>query len=194
MESLFGGGVFMKKIPVTMVRRSLQGIPQYSLPSHFQLKLFTDGDEQDWAKIETKAGEFKTEQQALKRFFTSFGSHLDKMKERCLFIENEQGKKIATATAWYGKFPVNEEQSGRIHWVGVIPSCQGRGLSKPLLTTALNMLAVHYNHAYLTSQTTSYQAIHMYLNFGFQPFINTPACTEAWIRLERILQRKIITR
>lgn len=60
------------------------------------------------------------------------------MTERCLFIENEHGEAIATTTAWYGDLRGKVE--GRIHWVGVIPEYQGRGLAKPLLSEAMKTL------------------------------------------------------
>jgi len=89
---------------------------------------------------------------------------VDDMSKRCLFIENDHGETIATTTAWYGDLTGNGEILGRIHWVGVIPAYQGRKLSKPLLSATMNILANHHSSAYLTSQTTSYQAINMYLN------------------------------
>lgn len=92
----------MKRISVTMVRENLVDIPQYSLPDGFQLRLFSEGDEENWANIETKVDEFENEHQALIRFKEEFGPHIDEMEKRCLFIENEQGETIATTTAWYG--------------------------------------------------------------------------------------------
>lgn len=183
----------MKRISVKMVRENLLDIPQYSLPDGFQLRLFNEGDEENWARIETEVNEFKSEQLALQRFTNEFGPHIDDMKKRCLFIVNDHGETIATTTAWYGDLNGDGEIIGRIHWVGVIPAYQGRKLSKPLLSAAMNILANHHTSAYLTSQTTSYQAINMYLNYGFKPLCTEPNCHEAWELLEKILHRKIIT-
>lgn len=183
----------MKRISVTMVRENLLDIPQYSLPDGFQLRLFSEGDKQNWASIETEVDEFRNEQLALKHFAEEFGPHLDDMKKRCLFIEDEHGETIATTTAWYGDLTGNGEMLGRIHWVGVIPAYQGRKLAKPLLSAAMNILANHHSRAYLTSQTTSYQAINMYLNYGFEPLFTAPSCYEAWDLLESTLNRKIMT-
>ncbi|MBD7968527.1 GNAT family N-acetyltransferase [Paenibacillus gallinarum] len=182
----------MKRIPLKMVRKDLLAIPEYSLPDGYRIRLFEKGDEHHWARVETSVGEFKNEEAALERFNKEFGPYLDDMTKRCLFIENKEGEVIATTTAWYGDLLGNGDISGRIHWVGVTPEYQGQKLAKPLLSAAMNILADHHSKAYLTSQTTSYQAINMYLNYGFEPFITGPTCNEAWSLLEDILDRKII--
>ncbi|WP_342512381.1 GNAT family N-acetyltransferase [Sporosarcina sp. FSL K6-1522] len=181
----------MKRISLKMVRNDLVNIPQFELPPGYRMRLFEKGDEQTWARIETSVDEFKDEQAALDRFAKEFGPYLDDMTKRCLFIENEQGEAIATTTAWYGDLLGDGEIAGRIHWVGVIPAYQGRKLSKPLLSAAMNILAEHHSTAYLISQTTSYQAINMYLNYGFEPFRTGPNCEEAWNLMEETLKRKI---
>lgn len=182
----------MKRIPVKMVRKDLLTIPEYSLPDGYRIRLFEKGDEYHWARVETSVNEFKNGEAALERFNKEFGLYLEDMTKRCLFIENNEGEVIATTTAWYGDLLGDGEISGRIHWVGVAPEYQGQKLAKPLLSAAMNILADHHLKAYLTSQTTSYQAINMYLNYGFEPFLTGPSCEEAWSLLEDILERKII--
>ncbi|MEK5520520.1 GNAT family N-acetyltransferase [Heyndrickxia sp. FSL W8-0423] len=182
----------MKRIPVKMVRKDLLDIPQYSLPAGFRIRLFEKGDEHSWARVETSVDEFKNEQTALEHFNKEFGPHLDEMSRRCVFIENENGEVIGTTTAWYGDLHGDGEVSGRIHWVGIVPEYQGKKLSKPLLSAVMNILANNHSKCYLTSQTTSYQAINMYLNYRFEPLLTEPSCHEAWSLLEDILNRKIL--
>ncbi|MCJ8008137.1 GNAT family N-acetyltransferase [Lederbergia wuyishanensis] len=183
----------MKSIPLKMVRKNLLNIPQYSLLDGFKIRFFEKGDEHNWARIEASVNEFKNEQAALEHFTKEFGSHIDEMSMRCLFIVNKDGEAIATTTAWYGDLSGSGEISGRIHWVSVVPEYQGKKLSKPLLSEAMNILASHHSNAYLTSQTTSYQAINMYLNFGFEPYLTTTSCYEAWNLMENTLNRKILS-
>lgn len=182
----------MKRIPLKMMRNDLLHIPEYALPPGFRIRLFEKGDEHNWARIETSAGEFKDEESALEHFNKEFGPYMDEMSTRCVFIENKNGEVIGTTTAWYGDLNGNGEVSGRIHWVGVSLEFQGKKLSKPLLSAAMNILADHHSKAFLTSQTTSYQAINMYLNYGFEPLITGPSCFEAWTLLEKKLNRKIL--
>lgn len=175
-----------------MSRNHLKGIPQFPLPKGFRLRLFNKGDELQWANVETKVKEFADEQAALIRFEEEFGGHSDEMTKRCLFIEDQFGDVIATTTAWYGKVVGEKEVLGRIHWVGVVPEYQGLKLSKPLLSAALTILAEHHTKAYLTTQTTSYQAVNMYLNYGFRPLLMHSTCEEAWMLMEEQLERKIL--
>lgn len=182
----------MKRIRLKMIRKDMLNIPEYSLPDGYRLRLFKKGDEHNWARIETSVGEFKNEEEALDHFNKEFGPYIDEMSLRCLFIENEQGEAIATTTAWYGDLKGDGEILGRIHWVGVVPEYQGKKLSKPLLSAAMNILASHHSKAYLTSQTTSYPAINMYLNYGFEPFMSEPSCEEAWDLVEKTLNRPIV--
>jgi predicted GNAT family N-acyltransferase len=76
--------------------------------------------------------------------------------------------------------------------VGIVPKYQGKKLSKPLLAKSMQVLAEYHDSAYLTSQTTSYQAVNMYLNFGFEPYVTNETDIEAWKLLEEILNRKIL--
>ncbi|GIP30347.1 N-acetyltransferase [Paenibacillus sp. J23TS9] len=180
----------MKRIPLTMIRPDLGNIPQYTFPSPYRVRNYQPGDEGIWAEIEASVGEFADVDAALKHFNKEFGSHTHEMESRCLFIENGNGEAIGTTTAWYGALQ-GEEKIGRIHWVAIRPEYQGQKLAKPLLGAALQVLAGYHPRAYLTTQTTSYQAINMYLNFGFEPLLTTPECMEGWSLLESVLKRKI---
>lgn len=181
----------MKRLRLKMVRDDLQKIPRHSLPAGLRFRTFQKGDERTWARIETLVDEFDSEEAALERFSSEFGARLDEMRERCLFIENDHGEAIATATAWYGDLRGVTE--GRIHWVGVIPAYQGHGLAKPLLSEAMKVLRNHHASAYLTSQTTSFQAIHLYLKYDFEPYVTGAACVEAWRLMEDVLEREILS-
>ena len=184
----------MKRIRLKMERKNLLNIPEFPLPDGYQIRMFKKGDEHNWARIEASVDEFKDEKAALEHFAKEFGPYIDEMEERCLFVENSNGEAIATTTAWYGDLKGGGEILGRIHWVGVVPEYQGKKLSKPLLSEALKVLAQHHERAYLTSQTTSYQAVNMYLNFGFEPFLTEPSCHEAWDLMESVLARRIVTK
>ena len=181
----------MKRIKLQMIRKDLKDIPQYELPEGFRFRMFEAGDENIWANIETRVDEFKTESAALERFEREFGPYIDEMSHRCLFIENAEGETFGTTTAWYGDLEGDGDIRGRIHWVGIVPEYQGKGLSKPLLSRAMSILAEFHDVAYLTSQTTSWQAVNMYLNFGFEPVRLDEDYEAAWSLLEEKLGREI---
>lgn len=180
----------MKQLSLEMVREHMDALPVFSCPAGYCIRTFVRGDEHLWAQIETEAGEFASQQQALERFQREFSPFLDEMEDRCFLLEDAQGEAIGTATAWYGDFA--GERRGRIHWVGIVPAYQGRKLSNQLLSVVMRRLAQDHQKVYLTTQTTSYRAVNLYLNAGFVPFLRSDADKEGWLLMEQVLQRNIL--
>ncbi|HHV95996.1 MAG TPA: GNAT family N-acetyltransferase [Clostridiaceae bacterium] len=188
----------MKRLPVIMICENLDKekirkfAQKYKIHNEFFIRNYKKGEETFWAEVETAAGEFKTKEDALERFEKEFGPYRNEMEERCFFIVHKESDRIiGTATAWYNN-EFKGERYGRVHWVGIHPDFQGRKLAKPLLAEVMLCLAKHHDKAYLTSQTTSYKAINMYLDFGFVPMIADDEAMKTWKYLENILSRKII--
>jgi ribosomal protein S18 acetylase RimI-like enzyme len=173
-------------IKLTMVRENLEELPQFEFPNGYRCRTFSRGEEGVWAEIESKVAEFKTTEKALEHFREEFGPFLDEFESRCHFIENAEGRCIGTATAWYNQ-NFQGERYGRLHWVGILPDFQGMKLAKPLVCRAMNRLAASHDRAYLTTQTSSYKAINVYLDFGFQPLILTDNCPRAWHLMAELL-------
>src|ERR1043165_979296 len=120
----------MKYIELEMVRDDMQHLPVFPCPDGYTIRTFVRGDEPLWARVEMLADEFPNEEEALAHFAKEFGPFVSDMEDRCFFLEDQQGEAIGTATAWYGHFA--GEARGRVHWVGIIPSYQGKKLAKPL--------------------------------------------------------------
>src|SRR5450759_4307933 len=98
----------MKYIPLDMVRDHMDHIPAFSCPSDYAIRTFVRGDERLWARIESLAGEFPNQEQALEHFEKEFGPFLSDMEDRCFILEDRHGEAIGTATAWYGQFEGEE--------------------------------------------------------------------------------------
>jgi GNAT superfamily N-acetyltransferase len=174
-----------------MILDDWSGVPDPLLPDGYSFRLFHEGDALAWAEIETLAGEFSNIEAALARFEQEFMPHVDEMKLRCWFLVNPQGRLVGTINAWRGD--TLGELQGRIHWVSIIPQEQGKKLAKPLLSRALHTLAeLGHKSAYLTTQTTSWQAVNLYLKFGFKPVVRTEQCAEGWTLMEEQLGRKVM--
>ncbi len=181
----------MKYVELFMALEQLNEIPQAALPEGYSLRLFQEGDELAWAEIETLAGEFPHVEAALARFEREFRPHLDEMKLRCWFLINSEGRLVGTTNAWRGN--TLGQLQGRIHWVAVIPEEQGKKLAKPLLSRALlTLVELGHQNAYLTTQTTSWPAVNMYMKAGFQPVMHTEKCAEGWALIEQQLGRNVI--
>lgn len=180
----------MQEISLEMVCDHMDHLPFYPCPGDYRIRTYVRGNERPWAKIETEAGEFANQEQALEQVGEEFRPFLSEMEDRCFFLEDSHGEAIGTCTAWYGHFA--GEARGRVHWMGIVPSHQGRKLSKPLLSAVMARLAQDHQKAYLDTQTTSYQAVNLYLSFGFVPYLGNDSSIEGWLLMEQILQRKIL--
>ncbi|HOM82480.1 MAG TPA: GNAT family N-acetyltransferase [Armatimonadota bacterium] len=182
----------MERIPVIMIRADLEGLPSFPLPAGYRIRCYRQGEESHWAEVESAAGEFQSSERALARFLEEFGGALAEMEERCFFLETDAGRVIGTATAWYHP-NFRGARYGRLHWVAVHPEFQGRKLAKPLVGAAMHRLAELHTRAYLTTQTTSWKAVKIYLDFGFVPLMETPRCEEAWRLLAEITGHPALT-
>jgi len=181
----------VKSIRLAMMRNAMRHVPSFVCPADYTIRTYRRGDETHWAEIESSAGEFPDAAQALHRFTMEFGPFLDALESRCFILEDSSGTAIGTATAWHGLFA--GEERGRVHWVGLVPMHQGKGLSRPLLSAVLTRLAQDYRTAYLTTRTTNYRAINLYCSFGFEPYlVHGPDEGEGWAMVEQLLQRKLL--
>lgn len=173
----------MERIRVIMIRENLDNLPEYPSPAGYFLRNYEDGDDNTWAAIETAAGEFSDTGSALKRFRDEF-PNINEMKRRCLFLCDNSGREIGTATAWFNN-EFEDGEYGRLHFVGIHPDYQGKGLGKALVGETMKLLTQFHTKAYLTSQTTSAAGIKIYLDFGFEPYIFSDSCSRAWQLLAR---------
>jgi GNAT superfamily N-acetyltransferase len=171
---------------LTMAIESLAGVPVLTLPAGYGISLYRPGGESDWARIEHLAGEFPDEARALAHYAKEFGGSGDEMRQRCLFLHGPDGAAIGTTTAWRGEHA--GAAIGRLHWVAIVPAFQGRGLAKPLVAAAMACMRQWHSRAYLTTQTTSWVAVKVYLDFGFRPVLDRPDSGEAWALMARMLE------
>jgi len=160
-----------KSVPfakIKMVRKAGTPIPDYPLPEGYRFVFYTDGAEVDWARIETSVDEFDSEFAALLRFKEDFMPYVDELYRRCLFIETDDGKKIATANAWWSF--VEDERRAWLHWVSVEDGYQGLGLGKAIVSKVTHLLKEIEGDVdfFLSTQTWSYKAVNIYKQFGYE--------------------------
>lgn len=157
----------LQHLGVVMIKGEPEKI-SIKLPENYRVVTYHQGDEHCWADIEVSVGEFENKKDALSYFKKEFKDQ-KALEERCLFIENPRGEKIATTTAWMGT--LDGRPASRIHWVAVKPAYQGLGLCKCLIQEALK-ICKRFDEAsiYLTTQTWSYKAINIYYQYGFVPY------------------------
>jgi len=161
-----------KSVPyakLIMCRKAGTPIPEFPLPDGFKFTFYSDGDDKHWARIETSVGEFDSEFSALMLFRRDFIPHIDELYRRCLFIENKDEKKIATANAWWATN--NNNRLAWLHWVSVDPNYQGLGLGKAVSAQTTRLMCELEGDVdiYLSTQTWSYKAIDIYKKCGYEP-------------------------
>ncbi len=153
-----------------LLERDLDNLPCFPLPIEYRFVFYQQGDRDHWIDIEKSAKEFSTHKQGMDAWQRYYGGREDSLLNRMVFIENEVGEKIATATAYYDVIHHDPSGSGWLHWVAVRKEAQGKGLAKPLITYALNIMRnLGYTHAKIPTQTTTWLACKVYLDLGFLP-------------------------
>ena len=151
-------------------RNRLDDLPRYDLPEGYRFAMYRPGDRDSWIAIEQSAKELHSTAQGLEVWARYFGWNESELPERMVFIENEAGEKVATATAYFDIYGRDQSGAGWLHWVAVRREDQGRGLARPLIAYTLRLLrSLGSARAKIPTQTTTWVACRLYLDFGFVP-------------------------
>ncbi len=151
-----------------LLEKDLDVIEEYGLPKGYHFEFYKDGDRDTWIELEKSAKEFSNYDEGLNAWNKYYAGRENELYNRMVFVVNEQGEKVATATAFYDIH--GKDKSGWLHWVAVKREYQGKGLSKPLITYVLNVMkALGYAHAKIPTQTNTWLAVKIYLDLGFRP-------------------------
>lgn len=180
-------------IGVLMEKFDTKCYPKYELPKGYHFSKYKQGFEEEWAKLQFEVEETDTLEEAKIAFNSEFlhgesmnwinrtTNHPDfnniessrffiKLCERMVFIVDNKDKVVGTGCVWGGKMFGEEFQ--RLHWIAVSPEHQGKGIAKALVSKLLDIYnELGYNgYIHLTSQTWSYKALNIYMEFGFKPY------------------------
>jgi len=188
-----------KTIPyyrVIMQRKAGTPIPEPALPADFAFVSCTAGDEKEWAEIEASVGEFPRAVDALLYFQQEYLPYLRELERRTLFVQRENGEKVATLTDWWAY--TGERRDPWLHWIAVKPGCQGLGLGKAIVFEGMRrMLLIEGDRdVFLPTQTWSYKAIGIYrqAGFGFDAEPGAGGFTNEYELARPILQEKLAFR
>lgn len=179
-----------------LLERELDAFPHIELPEGFCFAFYQDGDRDAWIKIEKSAKEFSSLEEGLRAWDRYYGGHEPELAGRMLFVVNDRNEKVATATAYYDVTGGDGLETGWLHWVAVQREYQGKGLSKPLISRALAVLKeLGYTHVKISTQTTTWLACKIYLDFGFLPEAqNAVDSLDGWRILKRLTGHPALSR
>ena len=161
-----------KRIPYyeLLLERDLDSIPKFSLPDGFRFEFYQNGDRDEWIEIEKSAKEFESFEQGVEAWNRYYLGKEYELQTRMVFIADNFGEKVATATAFYDVTGKDNSGAAWLHWVAVKREYQGKGLSKPLISYVLSLMkSMGYTQAKIPTQTTTWLAVKIYLDFGFLP-------------------------
>lgn len=153
-----------------LLEKDLDVIQGFDLPKGYHFEFYKNGDRDNWIEIEKSAKEFSDYGEGLTAWNRYYSGRENELLNRMIFAVNDAGEKVATATAFYDIHGKDKSGSGWLHWVAVKREYQGKGLSKPLISHTLKVMkASGYTHAKIPTQTTTWLAVKIYLDFGFRP-------------------------
>lgn len=161
-----------ENLPQLFMRKSdMENIPETVLPDGITLHTHADGNEKEWENL----------------IENSFGSHFDfansltnrkGYKPEHVFYLSRDGIDVATASAIEKQEFPNE---GWLHMVGVHTSARGLGLSKPIVTAALDSFAKRgFKSVMLSTDDFRIPAIKTYLSLGFHPVLSHESHASRW--------------
>lgn len=168
-----------------MTYENTSKIQEYELPGTYRYEFYQAGDEDEWVKINMSSGSFTNYKRGLGYFHDFYSDFKEDLHRRCFFIVNDKAEKIATATISSIK-DKEDDYGAKVDWVAVKKDYQGRGLSRPLISMLLKT-AHHLGHEKLIlhTQTHSWLAAKLYLDFGFQPYKMTKE-SQGWKILKKL--------
>ena len=156
----------LRFVDLLLERDTLDNIPSAQLPEDYSFSFYRPGDRDQWIDIECSARELTSFEQGVKVWQEYYGACEDVLDQRMLFIVNPKGEKVATATA----YQLDDPDMGQVHWVAIRREEQGKGLARPLIAKVLEVMRdLGGKRAFLHTQTTTWVACRLYLQFGFHP-------------------------
>lgn len=167
-------------VPLLMVLGPHEDVDGAPLPPGYHLEPWDERYLLPWVRLHVTLGQLPSEAEGLTTFERTYGARRDLLPERMLLACDESGRLAGTSSLWEG--PHFGGGRLRVHWVGVDPAHQRRGLARALVrrTIALHdRLAAHglaggaagQGPLYLSTQTGSHVAIAMYRSLGFVPYL-----------------------
>ena len=171
-----------------MLEADITGMADISLPDGYGYAFYQDGDRDAWIEIEKSAKEFSSYEEGLEAWGRYYADHTEELYDRMVFVVNEAGEKVATATAYYDIRGVDQSGDGWLHWVAVRRDEQGKGLSKPLISHVIQVMkGLGYTRAKIPTQSSTWLAVKVYLDLGFRPIgKNYIRCRDGWRIIKRL--------
>ena len=162
----------VENIHLIMTKKSLE-FNEKQLPEGYEFVAYEPGMIDKWVDIQLSSKHILEKTEGELYFKEVFLQNEDLLKAFMVFIKDESGDLVGTGSIWEGKyFPEDKDKKYRLHWIAIDPKHGGKGLAKALVSKLLSIFKDKKlgEGLYLSTQTCSYIAIKIYLDFGFKPY------------------------
>lgn len=140
-------------------------LQQIAIPKGCQIVTYQPGFEKDWARMEYKAGDFDSEEEARLYFCEKYC--LAERGDDILFLKIRTGQLVGSSIAWMDKR--KDALVNSLHWLIVDDEYQGKGYGRLLCTAIMNQFCYKGKRPiYIHTQPWSWKAIFLYLSLGFR--------------------------
>ncbi|OPA75226.1 GNAT family N-acetyltransferase [Paenibacillus selenitireducens] len=134
------------------------------LPSGYQVRSCTESELNIWKNFPfDNPSEAEQYHDFITQYFNDvYAEQSDLFYQKCLFVCDQQNRPVATCFAWKAY-----DRITTIHWFKVLKDYEGSGIGRALLSIVMRDLSSGEYLVFLHTQPSSYRAIKLYSDFGF---------------------------
>ncbi len=159
-------------IPVLMVLGDHGPVADVALPAGYRFAAWEPRFREPWVRLHVLLGQLPSFDEGLDYFGRTYEADPAALSRQMILVADEKGELAGTSSLWRGDH--FGEPRLRVHWVGVDPAHQRRGLARALMLRTIRLfdelVPAGEPPLYLTTQTESWPACGMYLKLGFVPY------------------------
>lgn len=158
--------------PVLMTLGQHEPVRETPLAHGYHFEPWAERHREPWVRLHVRLGQLPSVEEGLAYFERTYEPDPDALARQMILVCDDAGRLVGTSSLWPGEH--FGESRLRVHWVGVDPSHQRRGIARSLMlrTIALfdELCPASGTPLYLTTQTESYAAVGLYYKLGFVPY------------------------
>ena len=163
----------LPNIPVLMELGPHEPVREVPLPAGYRLAPWDPSLREAWVRLHVALGHLgPTVEDGLAYFDRTYGADPVACARQMVVAVDDAGRLAGTSSLWVGRDFGDERL--RVHWVGVDPAHQRRGIARALVLETIRrydeLVPSGAPPLYLTTQTESWVACGMYLKLGFLPY------------------------
>ena len=158
--------------PVLMVLGPHEPVGDVTMPEGYRLAAWEPRFREPWARLHAALGQLPSSEEGLAYFDRTYGADPTALGRQMVVAVDGRGELVGTSSLWTGTH--FGEPRLRVHWVGVDPAHQRRGLARALVRETVRrydeLVPSGEPPLYLSTQTESWPACGLYLSLGFLPY------------------------